>query len=559
LPRTATNRAVPVTTILKAAGDSHPGLQRDTNEDRFYLDPAHGYFMVVDGVGGHAAGERAADIALTLLRVRLERETGTLENRVREAIAMANNEIHRQASVKPEWRGMACVLTVAVVDGKSVVVGHVGDTRLYKVRAGRIEKLTRDHSPVGEREDAQELSELEAMRHPRRNEVYRDVGSEPHEPTDRDFIDVFRSPFEPDAALLLCTDGLTDCLTSGSIEGVVEDHAGQPEEVVRALIDAANRAGGKDNVTVLYVEGPAFARGDETRDLRRRLPDRDTTPAAGQAAQEERSRRNRIRRWRIAAIVILASALAAVAAYLQWERLQPLTSSLTARFAPRQIVVSPSESIASALGRAVAGTEIIVEPGEYRERIEIKSGVQVRSRVPRGVTLRLPPDAPESSAAIVAVDVIGAELAGFRIVGDASTPLGTGVLLRNADLFLVDIEISGASQAGVEFAGGPGGTILASDIHDNAGAGLIVRSGAAPRVAHSQFARNGTASHAPGAVFVEPASHPTFDANTFIGVRPELLQPGTDAAALQRDNWFIDPPVRRSPPTTPPSRAPNRP
>jgi hypothetical protein len=179
--------------------------------------------------------------------------------------------------------------------------------------------------------------------------------------------------------------------------------------------------------------------------------------------------------------------------------------------------------------------------------------------VPRGVTLRLPAGAPESNAAIVAVDVIGAELSGFRIVGDANAPLGTGVVLRNADLGLVDIEISGARQAGVEFAGGPGGMILASHIHDNAGAGLVVRSGAAPRVAHSRFERNGTASHAPGAVFVEPASHPTFDANTFVGVRPELLQPGTDTAALQRDNWFVDPPVRRSPTTTAPSRAPNRP
>ena len=94
------------------------------------------------------------------------------------------------------------------------IVGHVGDTRLYKLRRGRIEKITRDHSPVGEREDARELSERDAMQHPRRNEVYRDVGSEPHEPGDPEFIDIHEIPFEPDAALLLCSDGLTDLVDS---------------------------------------------------------------------------------------------------------------------------------------------------------------------------------------------------------------------------------------------------------------------------------------------------------------------------------------------------------
>src|SRR5204863_4015205 len=115
---------------------------------------------------------------------------GTVADRVREAITVANNEIHRVAALRPEWHGMACVLTVAVVEEGRAIVGHVGDTRLYKLRQGRIDKVTRDHSPVGEREDAHESSEVEAMRHPRRNEVYRDVGSEPHEADDADFIDI---------------------------------------------------------------------------------------------------------------------------------------------------------------------------------------------------------------------------------------------------------------------------------------------------------------------------------------------------------------------------------
>src|SRR4029453_12992123 len=113
--------------------------------------------------------------------------------------------------------------------------------------------------PVGEREDAGEISELEAMNHPRRNEVYRDVGSEPHQPRDPEFVDVRAIPFETDAALLLCSDGLTDVVDSSTIQRVVTQWAGHPHQVVDALIEAANAAGGKDNVTVVYVEGELFA------------------------------------------------------------------------------------------------------------------------------------------------------------------------------------------------------------------------------------------------------------------------------------------------------------
>src|SRR3954471_12184755 len=146
-----------VSTALKAAGDTHPGLKRDTNEDRFHYDPARGIFIVIDGVGGQAAGEKAAETALGRIRERLEEETGSIEDRIRQAIASANNEVFRLASLRPEWKGMACVLTVAVLDRDQVVIGHVGDTRCYKVRRGRIDKLTKDHSPVGEREDAGQL------------------------------------------------------------------------------------------------------------------------------------------------------------------------------------------------------------------------------------------------------------------------------------------------------------------------------------------------------------------------------------------------------------------
>lgn len=244
--------------MWRAAMASDTGLQRANNEDRVYLDEARGVFIVVDGVGGHAAGEKAAEIAAEVIPRELESLTGTVEERVRASITAANNEIYRVAQGNEEWRGMACVLTLAVAGDERITVGHVGDSRLYLVWNGTVKKLTSDHSPVGEREDQGELTELEAMGHPRRNEVFRDVGSWPHEPHDDEFIQIKSLPFHPEAALLLCSDGLSDVLTSAEISAIVEQYDGEPSKIAQMLVDAANEAGGKDNISVIFVAGSEF-------------------------------------------------------------------------------------------------------------------------------------------------------------------------------------------------------------------------------------------------------------------------------------------------------------
>ena len=543
-----------VHTGLKAAGASHPGLHREINEDRFHYDPARGIFIVVDGVGGQAAGEKAAEAALTMVRTRLERETGVVEDRVREAIGLANNEVHRLASMKPEWKGMACVLTIAVVANGDIVVGHVGDTRLYKLRGGRMQKLTRDHSPVGEREDAGELSEREAMQHPRRNEVYRDVGSEPHDPYDQGFIDVLRHPFEADAALLLCSDGLTDLVPSASISEMVRDFAGHPYEIVRALIDAANAAGGKDNVTVVYVEGPRFATGEDTRDLRplrtpapTRLPAKP--PAVPVAADEPAPAARRA--WVTLGIIGTIVVLLAAVLYAEWDRLGlpsswnfiNLRRAVATPFGPSTVQVRRGESISTAIQNASPGSEVLVDPGEYRERVILKAGVRVVSRVARQAAVRLPSGASETDPAVVAFEVADATFSGFRIVGDAATPLGTGVLVRNSTVALSDLEITGARKAAVEYIGPNGGSILAGSFHDNPGAAIVVGRGASPRIAHNAFLRNATSERAPGMLIVEVDAHPTISENTFYNLRPDAVvvpSPGL-FPNLARDNWFIAP------------------
>jgi len=226
---------------LRSAVGSDMGRRRTNNEDRYLYDPDHGIFAVVDGVGGHAAGEHAAETAVEVLRERLARQTGTPEERLREAIALANNEIYRLAQAQPEWHGMACVLTAAVVEDDVVTVGHVGDSRLYLARPGEIRKITHDHSPVGEREDSGELDEISAMHHPRRNEIFRDVGTAEKSPDDPAFIEIQSCQMPPDGAILICSDGLSDLVTSGAMLNVLERNASDLDAAVQELIDAARQ------------------------------------------------------------------------------------------------------------------------------------------------------------------------------------------------------------------------------------------------------------------------------------------------------------------------------
>lgn len=223
-----------------------------------WADEVRGVFLIVDGLGGHAAGEKAAATAVEVISRTLDLDAGPVDGQLRQAITAANNEIHRLAAANPEWAGMACVLTIAVLHGGTLTLGHVGDSRLYLLWNGALKKLTSDHSPVGELEDQGELTEAEAMADPRRNEVFRDVGTRPREGSEEDFIEIRSIPFRPDAGILLCSDGLTDALTAAGIAAIVEQYDGDAPRIARLLVDAANQAGGQDNVSVILVAGPEF-------------------------------------------------------------------------------------------------------------------------------------------------------------------------------------------------------------------------------------------------------------------------------------------------------------
>lgn len=247
-----------VTAKWRSGVATDAGQMRDDNQDRCYVDDERGMFLVVDGVGGHAGGEKAAETALQTIRIALERSQGDVKERIRAAIAQANNEICELAASDETWRGMACVLTVAVLSDDRVTVGHVGDSRLYLIWNGAFKKLTSDHSPVGEREDRGELTEEEAMLHPRRHEVFRDVGSRYRAADDEEFIEVKEFLFKPESAVLLCSDGLSDMLTSAEMREIIERYDGNPERTAGALVEAANIAGGRDNITAVFVAGSEF-------------------------------------------------------------------------------------------------------------------------------------------------------------------------------------------------------------------------------------------------------------------------------------------------------------
>jgi len=505
-----------VKTNVRCAGASDPGRVRSNNEDAFHIDAERGIFLVVDGIGGQAAGEKAAEIAVQRVRARLERQTGTVEQRVREAITMANNEILRAARANPEFTGMACVLTLVLLENGAAVVGHVGDSRLYQVRRGEIHKITHDHSPVGEREDNRELSEADAMRHPRRNEVFRDVGSEEHTPDDPDFIEVQSFPFDSESALLLCSDGLSDQVPAADIRAAVERHAGNPEGTVRELIAAANRAGGKDNVTVLVVEGEQF------------------TATAVPAAVAARSP------WISRALLFAAGFVAAAAlGWLTRTMWQPAPVVM----APRVIAVTTT--IAAAMAGARAGDSVEVPEGEYREQVRLKDGVTLRARVPREPKLRAAP--MSNGPAVIAEGVKGARLSGFRILADPEMPLSVGILLRDSVVEIDDVEVKGAG-IGIEIRGSTSPVLRANAIRDCLAEGVLILGASAPWLSHNLIqankgagvaARDGAKPSLLGNVFdrnvLEPAATDTVkELNFFLGPVRAPARPSRAAAREAR-------------------------
>lgn len=239
-------------------GITDVGKQRTNNEDTFIAQPVlEGRYMlacVIDGVGGYAGGEVAADIAKKTIIDYFSVASGDIQTMMKEAIAAANEKIMAEKRINDAFSSMACVLTLAVVDTKHNVFyyAHVGDTRLYLLRDDSIIKVTKDHSFVGYLEDNGRISEEAAMSHPKRNEINKALGFDAAMSPNDGYIDVGESPFLPGDRLLLCSDGLSDLVNVATIKSIMSN-SDDLEKIGVALIDEANSKGGKDNITAVLV------------------------------------------------------------------------------------------------------------------------------------------------------------------------------------------------------------------------------------------------------------------------------------------------------------------
>jgi PPM family protein phosphatase len=252
-------------TLGAYARASDTGKKRRRNEDSYVVAPP--LFAVADGMGGAQAGEVASKLAAAALED-TDSGAGDGEARVVSLIQEANRRVYERANTDPATTGMGTTMTVALVEGELVTIGHVGDSRAYLVRAGRLEQLTEDHSLVNELLKSGKLSPKEAETHPQRSVITRAVGTDP----DVD-VDVFKIEAHEGDVFLLCSDGLTDMVDDEGILDLVERHHDDLDRAAKSLVSAANRGGGEDNITVIAF---TIAAGGDTVQMPAAEPDEDT-------------------------------------------------------------------------------------------------------------------------------------------------------------------------------------------------------------------------------------------------------------------------------------------
>ncbi len=252
------------------AARTDTGRQRSANEDSLFLRPP--VFVVADGMGGAQAGEVASKVAAESFDRELP--AAPPERVLSETIEAANRAIHERARTDPELTGMGTTTTAMIVDlgAEEVAIGHVGDSRAYRLRAGRFERLTRDHSLVEEMRRKGQLTDAQAEDHPQRSIITRALGPEPEVK-----VDVQTVPAQAGDVFLVCSDGLTTMLPDDHIARVL-GRASSMEAAVRALVDEANRAGGRDNISVI-----AFRLEDSEAPVRE---DSEGATLIGAAAEE---------------------------------------------------------------------------------------------------------------------------------------------------------------------------------------------------------------------------------------------------------------------------------
>lgn len=245
---------------ITSCGITDVGVKRTNNEDNYLINEELNLFVVCDGMGGHAGGEFASAIAVntveevlsnleTTPEIEAAREEGTLEvlrERLRYAIRLAGKRIFEKARAEPEYHGMGTTCLVLLVDGANAFMAHVGDSRGYIVREGRIEQLTEDHSLVNEKIRAGLLTPDQARHHKLKNIITRSLGY--NEDVE---IDIQVKAVRRGDRFLLCSDGLSNLVETGELGEAVR--ALTPQEAARHLVQLACERGGDDNITAVVA------------------------------------------------------------------------------------------------------------------------------------------------------------------------------------------------------------------------------------------------------------------------------------------------------------------
>jgi PPM family protein phosphatase len=230
--------------LTQIAAVTDPGRRRRQNEDAYVVQPP--LFAVADGMGGAQAGEIASRIAASALR---DSGAEAGEDAVAALIQEANRRVYEAAASDEARAGMGTTVTAALVEADSVRIGHVGDSRAYRARDGALEQLTEDHSLVAELVRSGKLSPEEADVHPQRSVITRVLGTDPEVD-----VDTFEVEARPGDVFMICSDGLTSMVEDEAILALLGRPGRTLEQRAHSLVDAANRGGGEDNITVILFE-----------------------------------------------------------------------------------------------------------------------------------------------------------------------------------------------------------------------------------------------------------------------------------------------------------------
>jgi PPM family protein phosphatase len=285
------------------------GRVREGNEDAYLVDDAMGLVAVADGMGGHRAGEVASATALEALRSAI-----THGRPLRESMEDANEAVFTKSLTDEELRGMGTTLTAAtLVTGGTVLVGHVGDSRAYLLHDGELRQVTVDHSLVEELVREGRLTADEAAVHPQRSIITRALGVDASVE-----VDVYPVELAPGDRLLLCSDGLTGMVQAETIAATLRREE-DPARAAAALIDAANVAGGEDNITAVVVavtdDAPLRAVSEPVAPIEATVAEEEPAPDAGVRRRRGARGVGRVLLWALPIVVVLGVAVGAVGWY----------------------------------------------------------------------------------------------------------------------------------------------------------------------------------------------------------------------------------------------------